>query len=427
MALIVSGPIQWIELANIGLSFRLVHIPFFALALIGFLDLARNRIPKSVVRKVYPFSILYIIYTLGLLAPSIMGSFNVSSLIKITTYALSAFGIYLACAKINTSELISALKWASLLAVLSFIAVATITLATRGISLLDTVLVALATGDAKALQFRIFLNLFNETTIRTENTVNVSLRNTLIGFFILTFAFSMNAATSGKGGRLSYFAAIGSALVILISVSRSNVIVLLLVCALGFIALAGKNAGKSALAASIVCSALAILPLFLDFGGVSQILADRVGSFGDDGRIDMYSIALSEIDNSAYFGHGAGYTIELRGKELTVHNLFLAAWLQGGLVSLAGAIGFIGSIAIFLANHAKAYWKDPQSLFILGILILPLFRSQISGDGGNFTLPEWSAIAICGAYFYNKDTLREASRVFDSRPHGGERNLSTVI
>lgn len=415
MSLIITGPIQWIELADVGLSLRLVHIPFFLLSAIGFIDLVKGSVSTSKLRKIGAFSLLYIIYIAGMLAPSIAGSFSISSLIKVCTYAISAFGIYLACSKIRPDEMIRTLRNASIASVVLFVTVAAATLAARKVSLLDTVLFALGTGDAKALQFKIFFNLFNETTIRSESTVNVSLRNTLVGFFILTFSFSMSSATSERRSRISYFAAAASALVVLLSVSRSNVIVLILVCALGFIATSAKSVQKSTLTIVVVCAALVASTMFMDLSGISQIVSDRVASFGDDGRITMYSIALSEIDASAFFGHGIGYTVNINGKDLMVHNLFLASWIQGGLVSLAGALGFIFSIVFYFINRATAYWQEPSSLFFLGILTLPLFRSQISGDAGNFTLPEWTALAICAAYFYQKDSQKRYKQVQNAR------------
>jgi len=143
-----------------------------------------------------------------------------------------------------------------------------------------------------------------------------------------------------------------------------------------------------------------VLPLYLDFSGVSQIIDERFGSFGEDGRVSMYDIALTLINDRPVLGYGSGYFHDYGGHKMhQVHNLFLGAWIQGGLICLLLAISYQGFLLTLYIKRLGHYIGEPSQICLLGILVLPLFRTQISGSGGNFNLPEWICVSIVLALF----------------------------
>ena len=135
--------------------------------------------------------------------------------------------------------------------------------------------------------------------------------------------------------------------------------------------------------------------------GLATIGVERFGNFANEPRWIMYGEALRGIEQSILLGHGLGAEIESFGHR--VHNLFLAAWYEGGLVL------FLSSVAMYVALMRTVFVVHQKSIMlrrfgsgllllapggILALSILPLFRPLISGEAGAFTLVEWFCVAV---------------------------------
>ncbi len=411
MALIVLGPIQWIKVADVGLSLRLAHFPFFVLAGFGYFDLVNGRLKRSILNPIVPFAIFFLVYIFGLLLAGAISGFDAGRISKPLLYAFLSFGVFICCTSLPYDKLLSSFLFGGIVSAAAFVLIAGYTLQMKGISLFDTVVTAVKTGDSKSLQFKIFFNIFNESSIRTDDSVGVSLRNSLMGFIFITYCISMSGLLRGSRLVVSMITVFLSLVIILVSVSRSNILVTVLASVAPLIAYSRENKKFALFLPVLGLFFILLIIALVDLSGVLSIFTARFSNFSEDGRLDMFSTALSEIDRNVFFGSGLNSTISTSAdKEHVVHNLFLAAWMQGGLITLFGAIGYTVTVLIFLKNRLSQFSRSPSDLFIAGLLILPLFRSQISGDGGNYPFSEWVCLSFAAAYFVSISRARHFSK-----------------
>ena len=148
--------------------------------------------------------------------------------------------------------------------------------------------------------------------------------------------------------------------------------------------------------------------------GMLMIGAQRFSNIEEEPRLVMYADALRQINLHPLLGLGLGAELDRFGHR--VHNLFLAAWYEGGLILFFASLAMYFSLIRSIWKCGRAAYKlDPsvqdrlllRAGGILALAILPLFRPLVSGDGGAFTLVEWFCIAFVLAETAN---VREASR-----------------
>ncbi len=411
-ALVALGPLQWIDVGTSELAVRPSHIPMFLLASIGLFDLFSAKVKKDAVQYIFPFLFSYFLYLAALAISAAILDQEFNKIIKYSIYGLSALGIYLALLQLSIADFMKSAFLGSIFAAVSFVLIAKVTLDSRGIDLFRSIGNAIVTGNTKILQFHIFIDLFNDNLDDPYSFTKTSLRNTLIGFFVITFCISSYTFLMGKWRIAAGSTALISALTILVSVSRSNIIVLLLVCLVPSIIFLKNRPAVGILTMVALFFLTFSLSLALDLSGFIEIIDNRFSNLDSDGRIDMFELAFQKINSNPIFGSGFGSEIELvSGKDIIVHNLFLNSWISSGIFGLLPAMAFIVSMLIFYFRRISEYSNSHSELFIIGMLTLPLFRSQISGDGGNFTAAEWTSIAFVASYFYLRKYEKSGSAI----------------
>jgi O-antigen ligase len=291
------------------------------------------------------------------------------------------------------------------------LAIAWVTLAQKGIFLPGLIAQAISTGNAGLLQFKLFLTLFNsgDWVIGGGHTP-ASLRQVSLAFFYITGLFALMQLVSPAQPRsLRWIALTGlvlSLLIILASLSRS---LILMVALGGFVVSLGLiHRRADALLYLLVIGALGLAALFLmrEANGLFNIVEARFGGIGQDGRVTQYTQSLASIAERPFWGHGTGHKDEFRaGYQNMVHNLFLGAWVQAGLFGLATALTFTGLLVLTVLRTALRFYKTPQGLALVALLLLPLIRSQLGGQGGNYTLPEFLAVILALNLLYRRDLL----------------------
>lgn len=387
------GPLQWITVANAGpLVLKPVHLPFFAASALGWIALVRGQVLVRVARPALLFAMPYMAYLLLMMSSVLFLNGDFPTAAKYTVYFLGVSGWFCLLATMERRDALAAAFWGSVSAAFLFFAVAFFTLQSRGINLFSVIGRALATGDTGALQFVIFRNLFNESGAVSDEAFGTALRHTSLGFIFIAFIVSL---ANWNRNRTAKAAAILSVLIILISVSRSQWLAAFLALSPLILRSAMARPGLSLYAAGAVLIAAGWLTLSVDLSGVETILEQRFGSLEEDGRVGMYDAAFGYIDARPLLGYGAGYEINFGGVHtLQVHNIFLGAWVQIGLLGLFCSIAFTAALVwLYAISLSKAFWSAEWTC-LTGLAVLPLFRSQLSGSGGNYTLPEWICIAL---------------------------------
>jgi len=402
IAFLGLGPLQWITLADVGLSFKPVHLPFFIASGWGYLLLLRGERPV-VGGFLATFTLFYTIYVLAMVGSLMQGGQAIYTA-KVLLHFLAAIGVFVFLTRMSREDFLAGLLYGGLAATIGFFAVAWVTLAGRGINLFEVIFKALTTGNAALLQFKIFINLFNVNAADADR-IGAPLRHTVMGFIFLSLLAAIYCLLEQR--RKIAWVTIGLAVfILLISVSRSQI----LATTLALAPLAVHHVARGGLVMPFLALTLAIGATLLVSSGAADglfaIAEERFGGFGEDGRMAMFEVALGEIDRRPLTGYGAGSEVDYGGRDtVAVHNLILAAWHQMGIVGLVSALGFTLSLAGIYVGALMRGGYRPELMAVAGLLILPMFRSQVSGSGGNYTLPEWGCILVAFAL-----VLRAAQR-----------------
>lgn len=366
------------------------------------------------------FSIFLLLQLMSLLWAAPHGNF---------TYVLGKQAAYFLCALLVAAALtgsaraptLAATYWGLLVGLFLFSAVFAVLSAIVGSGVVTLVTSALIDGDASALQFKVFTLIFNFADGELvgkgdEDFQGTALRNTLVGIFVVTailFWSRTRSSMSSPFMRSPFLTLVVTLLCgffILASVSRSNILVFFLA---GIVILATSLLYPSRGTRGIKISRwgwglISIFVLLLSgnivvglIDGLTTIGAERFGNLAKEPRLVMYATALNGIDQHIWFGHGLGAEIEVF--EHRVHNLFLAAWYEGGIVlfvsALAMYIALVRSIVLVHRRSIALRRVQSEGLLLtpggmLALSILPLFRPLISGEAGAFTLVEWFCVSL---------------------------------
>jgi hypothetical protein len=274
----------------------------------------------------------------------------------------------------------------------------------------------LLNGKAAKLQFGIYPVLFSNSVFSAERATvdaefSTSLRNTLVGAFIcsiqLTWIFRPVAVrVLGRvlGNLILWSVTLCGSFLVVTSVSRSNVAVLgitfVLACLLS-LGVSGRTAQRKVvgnLTVLVMICLLAGVMVATVSPGVVDLVQRRFAQ-GSPERIAIARQALREISEQWLIGRGIG--ARPHGTDLEIHNLLLAAWHSGGLGALLMSLGFYLVVVVVWIRAIRrrlsdpAFWKlDISANWVLTLPLLPLFRALISGEGGNFSMIEWTCLAV---------------------------------
>lgn len=415
MAFLALGPIQWVSLLDVGLQLKLMHIPLIILTIQGFILVFTNQLEvnKGLV-ALKPFAVSYSVFMCLLLTSVIWADRPVVAMIfvvKFSLYFLLALGTVFYCSNLDKDRLFRSLLVGSVFASFGFLFLAWITLAQRGISLPDTVITAIRTGNPMQLQFGIFLNLFNES-LESGEIVSSSVRHTAIGFIFISAIIQL-AALFQRQQTIVWAALILSILIILISVSRSQIVILFLAFMLVFWAMRARVASVAYFGFLTTIFIGLIVVISSDISGLVGIIDQRFGAIGEDERSRNFSDALTLINERMFTGYGAQHVYG--EKEFSAHNIFLAAWVQAGVFALCVAAVFYGILATYFLRKIKEFSDDPFHMCLIALMVLPLVRSLLSASG-MFSLPEWFAIALFFSFAFRSRTETLGSSRIQTKP-----------
>ncbi|MFY0626289.1 MAG: hypothetical protein JXR07_08345 [Reichenbachiella sp.] len=306
----------------------------------------------------------------------------------------------------------------SSLGVVFFIVLATYAFQSQGKSFLIEYVLTFIGGDSVALRWDVYGTLFKFQFFENETTngfhdVNLSLRNTIVGAFILFFVI-FNVLKQKMNFYLYSLMIFLTSFLTISSLSRSNIIIWFLIIVIVNIGFYSHKPIKIRLTLwKMVYFNIAIV-LFSFFIIVSvdylvpafDMLASRLLALANDDRTSLVQNSIEKLETTVFIGQGLGSNITApNGRIIENHNLFLGSWYEMGLLGLLTSVGLYFSIVftaftlylklIKLNNHEFGF----KPFWIMALPILPLFRAMVSGDNGSFTMIDWTALALFFAFY----------------------------
>ena len=431
LAFVSAQPLIWFSLVRgEGFSVKPVHLAFAAVLGGALLAWGRQvvRWPKRGLSAA--FFVLFAAYLVWcwstlIWSPSVAGFVAIG---KDTVYFAMFLILYGSWRNMQMQDKNVVGVWGAAAGCLMFLAVAELTFAQQGRHFLIEYVQAAVSRDLVALQFGFYPKLFNaaaggETLTRDDaNFISTSLRNTLVGAFVLYF-FLTNAYRQNRRRRGSLRLAASwifgglSLILVVLSVSRSNWLALALGIAAVSMSAYFKNRRRGASSARrgirlstllILMSAIAACLLLAVVSAealvsVLDVVAARVSQIGDDPRLAMIRESMKAIGDRPLTGYGIGATLSgsigVVADDMQIHNLFLAAWYEAGYPGFVIAVGFYVVLLVVWARHVISGGRGDEAvvraqIWVSGLPALPLVRMMVGGGGGGLSLIDMTCLAI---------------------------------
>lgn len=393
-------PIQWISLFTIGS--KRIKTAHLALLLLGALFVLSRRQRKNALIlavRSWPFwcSVsAYLLWT-AMATASVRGTINIEDFLRQGVY----FAIWLMLASrvmLLGDRLYPTLYYTGLAALLTFFLALAISALKAGISLSDSAH-SLLLGDLNSFALHFILPLMNSFG-DGDLELSLSIKNAIAGMLLanlMVFLAGNSKLATGRQRGIGLLVTTCYLIIIPLTLSRSAIAVLALMFLLfgcrflltkgPLFAVASACLLLLAIAASLPVGGNTLLDVF------TSIFIEHQSSYAS--RLQQYAVASTLITDHPWVGQGAG----LRVGPSLIHNLFLAAWAQAGIVALFLASSLYVSTLLAWLQWLPRGLKVPGragsfSLWISALPVLPLFRVWISGDGGNLDPPGWIALAL---------------------------------
>lgn len=277
-----------------------------------------------------------------------------------------------------------------------------------------------ASGNLKFVTYSFFREVFN-TVDPTGDPMGASTKNEVaVGVLVLGLLFRSATRSPSRDIVGMIFMALALGLLLLLN-TRSVLIAAGLSLLLAIIVGAGSQPQRSIVPLLLKgAGAVALVALAagasLPADDLSSTLSERF-AFADNStsaRLEQYRAALEAIERHPLTGNGY-----FQVGTHVVHNLFLNAWVQGGLAAFLLVVTFYGGLLVSWVLFVWRAIKRPRAWvlpiapeWIAPLPIMPLFRVWSSGDGGNMYLGEWVAIScFFGCCLANELRSRAVARV----------------
>ncbi len=407
---LLTAPFQWVVFFQIdALSLKPIHLASVAGA-VAFVVNWRSTVRLLFANRAFVvFSVLYTLYLSWLWVAvtwSDDAAAGVVSQIKDTgDFFLFMIISGLAAKLAERGNLQSFAGITSIVALMAFAGYMTLKFFALGYNVFVEYATAIARADVLKLHHWFYPRLFNCTfdgvCVSTDEGKKTSLRNMLLGALCIYFVLMAWWRERLRGWQRVCASAgiIAAAFFIVVSVSRSMILVLLLTIVGTTIIRGLQRRSLSARHVMVWASLLVVGATAVfsgQFGGAASILEERFAAIGRDVRIGQYNNAMTKINEDVFFGNGIGTGIISGSEEMKVHNVLLASWLEAGIMGLVLSFLWYGAIVwgvTRLAQTAHSGTRPDISPWIIALPVLPLLRVLVEG-GGRISLVELIALAL---------------------------------
>ncbi len=416
--------LQWVILAEFG-AFTLL-VPYLALALVAVcapLSPQRLRAGAAYVRKNAIWLAALAIYLI-IVWPILLDTPAANTSPRQLFYLLCSVGL---AAYVATARNLQTLFRVGAALGLVIFAVFTELLA-RGIGLswADAIAQFVFSGNLKFVFYSFFTAIFNSLSPDADAMISASRKNDVAGCILVLLLLFRSGAKNPERD-LAGMAYTAGALVLLVMLNDRSILIavvgsLLIATAMGARIRSVGNIpllfGKIAAVLALMVLAVGMLP---NEAGFWTALRDRFSftDYSTEARLNQYGTALMRIEEHPFLG--SGYS-EANGH--AIHNVFLAAWMYAGLSALFLIVVFYVAVVLrwlsFLLNLAtkRGWWVLPLAPeWLAPLLLTPVFRVWISGEGGVLKFAEWVALSIfCGCMLANESLRRRLAQMRAAGP-----------
>ena len=413
---------QWVELAAIGeFSIKLPYVTIPLIVVSTFFNSKKIKMSMEAIRANWSWILPFVLYLIIMF----MVQAGTPSATSVPRQALFLGGtIALAGWLASTRQLARTLRFGSLMGVGLLIALIELLARQMGLSWWDAITRFVA-GDFKFVFYTFFRDIFNSISTSDAHLGGATKNGVAVGVLVLGLLFRSASRVPGKDITGMAFTAVVLALLVLLnarSVLIATALGLIVTILLGLRIRPRGNVfplllkGSATLAFFIVALNASLLA-----ENASAVLEERL-TFQDPStaaRIGQYRASLELIQERPFAGNGY---VEFNG--YVIHNLFLSAWVQGGLVAFVLATLFYGGLLAAWLSFLRMIVTRPQSWvlpvapeWIAPLPMIPLVRMWSSGDGGLMYFGEWIAVGcFIGCMIANQVRVRAIRRYF-SRHH----------
>ncbi|MFO1129329.1 MAG: O-antigen ligase family protein [Rhodospirillales bacterium] len=302
------------------------------------------------------------------------------------------------------------------LAAFAFLIAISISAYTAGTSLLEGLSALVASGNYEAWTFgflRHVFNAFSSQGAAADLEFVTSLKNNVATGLLISY-ICYRAGTSQFGGKpLARAVDIVVSSLFLVSIimmlSRSVAFALIGVVII-VVVVDAVSRNNASIIVSILLAVAAGLVLFLALPDtVVSAITQRFENTGSyDSRIEVYEMAIPLIEKSFWVGYGIG--APLPDPTQAIHNLFLAAWFNSGILGFLTAAWFwltavamvcLRILEVLLGRYKASYQLTLFHAWIAVIPIMGLFRCWLIG-GGNLNFSAWFALGVFFGVLYHE-------------------------
>jgi len=404
--------LQWVTIIEVGLKVKPVHLSLFLSFGYFLISNEYRNIIFDFIRQKFLFVLCY---SLFLLIAAISIYYSPLSIVegfirlfKYFTYFLFFIlytGIIIQIMRRETQRIVFI---GIIVGLVSFFLYAYLVFSSMGRNFVFEYVATFFAGDASKLRYDFYLNLFNydgKTLSRSDaEAIAVNLRNSMVGAFSLFLVLTLAVKVQSNAIKFIKRVIIPICVFMIISsVSRSNMLILALVFVYAYYlkvqieGLSFKIKPIKLIIVGLISITVAFFSyqLILLFTPVVNMISERLGQISEDARISIFFQALQDINANWFFGHGFDARVTLFKKEIDNHNFILGSWYQFGifglLVSLFFYFFFFVDQVILVKNYINKHisFTEVEFVWIMTLIISPLFRTLVSGDNGSLSLVDW--------------------------------------
>ncbi|MFO1152233.1 MAG: O-antigen ligase family protein [Rhodospirillales bacterium] len=292
---------------------------------------------------------------------------------------------------------------------------------TAGTSLVAALAGLVASGSYQAWTFGFLRHVFNAFSSHNAAAdlefVTALKNNVATGLLIAYICFRAGATRfhNNLGAKVvDIFISALFLVCIVMMLSRSVVLALLLVIMIVIVvdAIARNNA---TVFISVLVAVAAGMVLFMALPDtVIEALQSRFEDTGSyDSRVEVYAIAIPLIEKHFWIGQGIG--APLPNPNDSIHNLFLSAWFNTGILGfLTSAWFWLTAVAmvclrileVMLGRYRSSYELTIFHAWIAVVPIMGLFRCWLIG-GGNLNFSAWFSLGLFFAILYQEKVMQK--------------------